>query len=100
MDTVCGRAKIVVNLNDAFGPIQSNSCKILNLSLQIQPIPLPYHNCHAPLHEECSKHHGHKGDPGITSDPSVDEGPEYWERLPPSHTRSHELCVAYGVPIL
>jgi len=21
---------------------------------------------HAPLHEECVKHHGHKGDPGVT----------------------------------
>src|ERR1700738_2236889 len=23
-------------------------------------------NCRAPLHEECPKHHGHKGDPGVT----------------------------------
>jgi hypothetical protein len=22
--------------------------------------------CRAPLHEECSQHHGHKGDPGVT----------------------------------
>ena len=22
--------------------------------------------CHAPLHEECPKHHGHKGGPGVT----------------------------------
>jgi len=22
--------------------------------------------CRAPLHEECPKHHGHKGDPGVT----------------------------------
>ena len=22
--------------------------------------------CCAPLHEECLKHHGHKGDPGVT----------------------------------
>ncbi len=22
--------------------------------------------CRAPLHEECLKHHGHKGDPGVT----------------------------------
>ena len=24
------------------------------------------HLCRAPLHEECPKHHGHKGDPGVT----------------------------------
>ena len=24
------------------------------------------HKCRAPLHEECPKHHGHKGDPGVT----------------------------------
>ena len=24
------------------------------------------HRCRAPLHEECPKHHGHKGDPGVT----------------------------------
>ena len=23
-------------------------------------------NCRAPLHEDCPKHHGHKGDPGMT----------------------------------
>ena len=23
--------------------------------------------CRAPLHEECPKHHGHKGNPGVTS---------------------------------
>jgi hypothetical protein len=33
--------------------------------------------CRAPLH---------KG----TSDPSVGEGPERWEHLPPTKTRSHE----------
>ena len=22
--------------------------------------------CRAPLYEECAKHHGHKGDPGVT----------------------------------
>ena len=25
-----------------------------------------YSMCHAPLHEECRKHHGHKEDPGVT----------------------------------
>src|SRR6202022_1668765 len=24
------------------------------------------HVCRAPLHEECPKHNGHKGDPGVT----------------------------------
>ena len=24
------------------------------------------HYCHAPLHEECMKHHGDQGDPGVT----------------------------------
>ena len=23
-------------------------------------------NCRAPLHEECPKYHGHKGDPSVT----------------------------------
>ena len=23
-------------------------------------------NCRTPLHEECPRHHGHKGDPGVT----------------------------------
>jgi hypothetical protein len=42
--------------------------------------------CRAPLHEECTQHHEHKKDPGVTprtcgaigegpSDPSVGEGP-------------------------
>jgi hypothetical protein len=65
---------------------------------------LPTHlTCRAPLHKECPKHHGHKGDPGVTpetcgtdgekaqlSDPSVGEGPEHWECLSPTGTRSHE----------
>jgi hypothetical protein len=58
--------------------------------------------CRTPLHEECPKHHVHKGDPGVTprdlwrrwwagpSDPNVGEDPGHWERLPPTETRSHE----------
>ena len=26
----------------------------------------PNQNCHTPLHEECMKHHGHKGKPRVT----------------------------------
>ena len=58
--------------------------------------------CCATLYEECSKHHGHKGDPRSDiqdlwrrgwegpSDPSMGEGPERWERLPPTKTRKHK----------
>jgi hypothetical protein len=28
--------------------------------------PFLQSTCHAPLHEECPQHHGHKGDPGVT----------------------------------
>ena len=61
-----------------------------------------FHSCRAPLHKECPKPHGHKGDPGVTpgtcgaigeraqSDPSVGEGLERWERLPPTEIRSHK----------
>jgi hypothetical protein len=63
---------------------------------------LEYTHCRAPLHKKCMKHHGHKGDPGVTpkvcgavgeiaqSDPSVGEGLGRWEHLPSTETRSHE----------
>ena len=63
---------------------------------------LPHKNCRTPLYEECPKHHGHKGDPGVTlgtcgaiggmgpNDPSVGEGLGHWERLLPTETRRHE----------
>ena len=56
----------------------------------------------APLLEECSQHHGHKGDPGVTPGTCGAIGeraqvilvwvraPGRWERLPPTETRSHE----------
>ena len=28
--------------------------------------PFSGSECHPPFHEECLKHHGHKGDPGVT----------------------------------
>ena len=37
--------------------IVSKFCRIVRKHLQ--------HVCHAPLHEECPKHHGHKGDPRV-----------------------------------
>jgi hypothetical protein len=52
--------------------------------------------CREPLHKGSPKHHGHKGDPGVTSgicglsDPSVGEGPGRWEHFPLTETRSHK----------
>ena len=69
---------------------------------------------HAPLHEECLQHHGHKGDPVVTpgtcgavcektlSNLSVGEGvgnaSHPW-RLGVTRVR-HELCIARGVRVL
>ena len=58
--------------------------------------------CHAPLHEECPQHHGHKGDPRVTPGTCCAIGeraqvilvwvkaPRHWECLSPTETRSHE----------
>ena len=68
-------------------------------------LDLWFFGCHVPLHEECLKHHGRKGDPGVTpgtcgaigpSDPSVGEGPWCKERLPPTKTRSYKgMAISY-----
>ena len=54
-----------------------------------------YTHCRASLHEECLKHHGHKGDLRVTPGTygAVGERAQVilvWERLPPMETRSHE----------
>ena len=58
--------------------------------------------CRTPLLEECSQHHGHKGDPGVTPGTCGAIGeraqvilvcvraPGRWERLPPMEITSHE----------
>ena len=73
----------------------------LFLSFSLQSSQVLF-SCCTPLLKECMQHHGHKGDPGVTSGTCGTIGekaqvilvwvraPERWERLPPSETRSHE----------
>jgi hypothetical protein len=48
--------------------------------------------CRTPLHEECPKYHGHKGDPGGTPKicGAVGEGSGRWEHIPPTKNKSHK----------
>ena len=50
--------------------------------------------CRAPLHEECPKHHGHKGHPGVTPGTCADVGERaqvilVWVRAPGIGNASH-----------
>jgi hypothetical protein len=50
--------------------------------------------CHAPLHKECLKHHGHKGDPGVTPGNCGTDGEKaqmilVWVRAPGVGNASH-----------
>ena len=52
------------------------------------------HGCRAPLHEECPKHRGHKGDPGVTPETcgAVGERAQVilvWVRAPDIRIASH-----------
>ena len=52
------------------------------------------HVCRAPLHNECPKHHGHKGDPGVTPGTCGADGEKaqmirVWVRAPGVGNASH-----------
>ena len=69
------------------------------INIQATKMSLPNHKCCTHLHEECPKHHGHKGDPGVTPETcgAIGERTQVillWVRAPGI------LWVPYGVRIL
>jgi hypothetical protein len=49
----------------AHGPINTKKQGCAQMKLRTIP-NYKYAECHAPLQKGCPKHHGHKGDPGVT----------------------------------